>query len=407
MDNKSYELYHWGIKGMRWGVRRYQNKDGSLTPQGKQKLAEENKRLKADAEVLKNRKATKAKFDRVAAKRKALDEEKKALDEAEGHGKLKKLFSKKDKNAKGETAKKAPSEMSDKELKDAIERSRQEALYRQLNEKHPFMKKFVNEAVVPATVTAGKTALTDTLTKVFNHASEKLIGQHIDPEYAAKRTEDSLKRAVNIEQLKKSLDDWKSGKMPEKEQSFDEKKKQLEYERTLADKEYYDLKRQNDIAQERQRAANYARQSNNGNNSTNNTSKPNNDKGSNNTSKPKTDTDSQNNSKPKKDKGSNNTSKPKTDTNSQNSSASKNYETQSTHKSEPKTTSSTASAAKDAAYAARVMRDVIDSNFGSSTVRALPEPSVSKGKTSSASHMNDVVYDLVDKNGRVMKTWNG
>ena len=22
------ELYHWGIRGMRWGVRRYQNKDG-------------------------------------------------------------------------------------------------------------------------------------------------------------------------------------------------------------------------------------------------------------------------------------------------------------------------------------------------------------------------------------------
>lgn len=28
------ELYHYGIKGMRWGVRRFQNKDGSLTPDG-------------------------------------------------------------------------------------------------------------------------------------------------------------------------------------------------------------------------------------------------------------------------------------------------------------------------------------------------------------------------------------
>ena len=32
------ELYHWGIKGMKWGVRRYQNKDGSLTPEGRKRL---------------------------------------------------------------------------------------------------------------------------------------------------------------------------------------------------------------------------------------------------------------------------------------------------------------------------------------------------------------------------------
>jgi predicted Zn-dependent protease len=31
------ELQHHGIKGMKWGVRRYQNKDGSLTPAGKKR----------------------------------------------------------------------------------------------------------------------------------------------------------------------------------------------------------------------------------------------------------------------------------------------------------------------------------------------------------------------------------
>lgn len=29
------ELYHFGIKGQKWGVRRFQKKDGSLTPAGK------------------------------------------------------------------------------------------------------------------------------------------------------------------------------------------------------------------------------------------------------------------------------------------------------------------------------------------------------------------------------------
>ena len=29
------ELYHWGIKGQKWGVRRYQNADGTLTEEGK------------------------------------------------------------------------------------------------------------------------------------------------------------------------------------------------------------------------------------------------------------------------------------------------------------------------------------------------------------------------------------
>ena len=33
------ELYHHGVKGMKWGVRRYQNADGSLTNAGKKRQA--------------------------------------------------------------------------------------------------------------------------------------------------------------------------------------------------------------------------------------------------------------------------------------------------------------------------------------------------------------------------------
>ena len=32
------ELYHHGIIGQKWGVRRYQNKDGSLTEEGLKKI---------------------------------------------------------------------------------------------------------------------------------------------------------------------------------------------------------------------------------------------------------------------------------------------------------------------------------------------------------------------------------
>lgn len=35
-------LYHYGIKGMRWGVRRFQKKDGSLTPAGKERYSPES-----------------------------------------------------------------------------------------------------------------------------------------------------------------------------------------------------------------------------------------------------------------------------------------------------------------------------------------------------------------------------
>lgn len=43
------ELYHHGVKGMKWGVRRYRNKDGSLTAEGKRHQARKTKGWSKDA----------------------------------------------------------------------------------------------------------------------------------------------------------------------------------------------------------------------------------------------------------------------------------------------------------------------------------------------------------------------
>lgn len=48
-----YELYHHGIKGMKWGVRRYQNADGSLTSAGKRRYDVENARAEVKKERMK------------------------------------------------------------------------------------------------------------------------------------------------------------------------------------------------------------------------------------------------------------------------------------------------------------------------------------------------------------------
>lgn len=44
---KNNELMHYGVLGMKWGVRRYRNKDGSLTPDGLKKYRKEYDDIKS------------------------------------------------------------------------------------------------------------------------------------------------------------------------------------------------------------------------------------------------------------------------------------------------------------------------------------------------------------------------
>lgn len=65
-----YVIMHHGIKGMKWGIRRYQNKDGTLTSAGKKRYNKEVERLKSERKTLNNQKRTQAKLDKLDDMRK-------------------------------------------------------------------------------------------------------------------------------------------------------------------------------------------------------------------------------------------------------------------------------------------------------------------------------------------------
>lgn len=117
------QLEHWGIKGMRWGIRRYQNPDGSLTPAGKKRYADEVGKLKAKNEKLDAKIRAKKLADRQTARVEKLKAEA-AAKKAQLKGQAEDVKAKK-KQAKADAAEakaKAKADKKDKELEDSLTR---------------------------------------------------------------------------------------------------------------------------------------------------------------------------------------------------------------------------------------------------------------------------------------------
>lgn len=216
------ELYHYGVKNMKWGIRRYQNKDGSLTPAGKKRYAQQEAKLKEREQVIKNKERVKAKMGKLAAKKAELDAREEAL-----------KGPKKDKNNKAKASNtnkpKTIKDMTDDELREYTNRMTLEKNFydaqKNLASANPpkvsagqkFVNGLMNDVVVPAAKNAGRTWLENTM-------KDKLGLNKVDP---LKRLENQYKK---LEWETKIKDLTESGTLKEKKATnWDDKNKEQQF----------------------------------------------------------------------------------------------------------------------------------------------------------------------------------